>query len=60
MFGLPHAQAVRSVPLLCCSRLDLMKPSAILINVSRGGLIDTNDLIVALEGNQLHGVAMDV
>lgn len=41
-------------------RLDLMKPSAILINVSRGGLIDTNDLIAALEGNQLHGVAMDV
>lgn len=37
-----------------------MKPTAILINVSRGGLIDTNDLIVALEGNQLHGVAMDV
>lgn len=37
-----------------------MKPSAILVNVSRGGLIDTNALIQALERAQLAGVAMDV
>ena len=38
----------------------MMKPTALLINVSRGGLIDTNALIVALEQNKLAGVAMDV
>jgi phosphoglycerate dehydrogenase-like enzyme len=38
----------------------MMKPSCILINISRGGLIDTNALIVALEANKLAGVAMDV
>lgn len=42
-----------------CS-LKLMKPTAILINVSRGGLIDTNALIPALEEGRLAGVAMDV
>ncbi|KAI3429413.1 hypothetical protein D9Q98_005508 [Chlorella vulgaris] len=39
---------------------NLMKPSCILINISRGGLIDTNALIAALEANKLAGVAMDV
>lgn len=37
-----------------------MKRGALLVNVSRGGLIDTNDLIQALEDGQLGGVAMDV
>lgn len=39
---------------------NLLKPSCILINVSRGGLINTNALIAALEANKLGGVAMDV
>jgi lactate dehydrogenase-like 2-hydroxyacid dehydrogenase len=38
----------------------MLKPSCILINVSRGGLINTNALIAALETNKLGGVAMDV
>jgi D-lactate dehydrogenase len=40
--------------------LDLMKPNAILINVSRGALIDTTALIAALKAGRLGGVALDV
>lgn len=46
--------------LMNAERLNMMKRSALLINVSRGGLIDTNALIVALEQSKLAGVAMDV
>jgi len=40
--------------------LELLKPGAILINVSRGQLIDTTALIQALKCRRLGGVALDV
>ena len=40
--------------------LELMKPDAILLNVSRGALIETKALIEALKGRRLGGVALDV
>ncbi|MFT6708536.1 MAG: glycerate dehydrogenase, partial [Flavobacteriales bacterium] len=37
-----------------------MKPTAFLINTSRGDLIDEADLVTALEHNQIAGAALDV
>src|SRR5829696_7949164 len=46
--------------IICRETLELMKPGAVLINVSRGALIDTKALIDALKSGRVGGVALDV
>lgn len=46
--------------LIGAAELSVMKPSAILINCARGGVIDEEALIKALENNQIHSAATDV
>jgi len=46
--------------LIDAARLAQMRPGALLVNTSRGALIDTPALIAALKTGRLGGVAMDV
>jgi phosphoglycerate dehydrogenase-like enzyme len=66
--ALPRADAVFvAAPLTTSTRkmldrqaLEVMKPAAYLINVSRGAIIDTDALVEVLEGKHLSGVGLDV
>lgn len=46
--------------LLGSAKLALMKPTAVLINTSRGGVVDEDALYDALKGGRLGGAALDV
>lgn len=47
-------------PLIGKSEIDQMKASVILVNTSRGGIIDEQALIEALDSGRIHGAALDV
>ena len=56
-----HAPLVaKTYHLINAERLSLMKPTAYLINTSRGGLVDPAALWDALQKNQIAGAALDV
>ncbi|MET3936943.1 hydroxyacid dehydrogenase [Arthrobacter sp. OAP107] len=56
-----HAPLLPSTRHMISTReLALMKPSAIVINTSRGGLIDEDALVMALTNGTLAGAALDV
>jgi D-3-phosphoglycerate dehydrogenase len=46
--------------LIGARRLSLMKPSAILVNCSRGGTVVTDDLVAALRSGTIAGAGLDV
>lgn len=50
----------RTRGLVGATELDLMKPTALLVNTSRGPIIDTDALVVALRAGRIAGAALDV
>ena len=55
---LPLTESTKN--LISFKEFDLMKSSAVLINVSRGGVVDEKALINALKENKIKAVAVDV
>ena len=47
-------------PLITSKELDKMKDGVYLVNASRGGIIDENDLIAALNSGKVAGATLDV
>ena len=47
-------------PIITLKEIKLMKKNCVLLNTARGGLIDENDLKLALDSNMIRGAALDV
>ena len=70
--SLDQLAAGADVLVLCCpltdqtrgaisaARIGLMRPGSILINVSRGPVVDTDALVAALQAGRIAGAALDV
>nr|WP_281371424.1 D-2-hydroxyacid dehydrogenase family protein [Petropleomorpha daqingensis] len=50
----------RTTGLIGREELSLMKPTAILVNTSRGPIVDEHALVEALRGGAIHGAGLDV
>jgi len=50
----------RTIDLITYDSFRLMRPSAILMNLGRGGIVNENDLARALDENLIAGAALDV
>lgn len=55
-----HAPKTGDQPLIGKAELAIMKSTAILVNTARGGLIDEEALVEALENKKLRGAGLDV
>lgn len=55
---MPLVEATRN--LICASELALMKKTALLINTSRGGIVNEADLLQALTSGQITAAGLDV
>ncbi len=55
-----HVPLAPGGPLLAAPQFALMKPTAIIVNAARGGLVDEMALDGALRGNRLAAAALDV
>ena len=56
--NLPLSDSTRN--LIGKQAFDLMKPSAFLINLARGGIVDEHALLTALKDNRIAGAGLDV
>lgn len=58
MLALPYSPQVHHI--IGAAELALMKPTATLVNIARGGIVDDAALIVALRANRLAAAGLDV
>jgi len=54
---LPLTEQTRSM--IGKEQIELMKPSAVIINTARGGVIDEDALLAALKSNRIYGAGID-